>query len=122
MAKIYICSTITTPVSFVEYSKHVANRTPAVVRRVMIQGGANLADKKTLQTPRGVPTEVSQDDLGFLLKDPNFLKFMRAGYLTVISDDRDVDRAVRDMMAKDKSAPKTTADYTGDVNTGKAAA
>lgn len=119
----YVFSTISTSVGFVQYSPPAPNRVPRVLRRVNIKGGANVAIGKPgmgLFTPRGVPTEVSDDELSFLLSDPKFVEMAKDGFLTVSNRKDDLDKAVRDMRAKDKSAPLTAADFNS-VQTGKPA-
>jgi hypothetical protein len=108
--KHYVFSTATTPVSFVEYSPHVANRVPTVKRKVIIKGGANRPTKHLL-TPRGIATEVSAEDMDFLSKDVKFQKMVKEGFMTFASDEREIDRVVSDMKAKDNSAPGVAADF-----------
>ena len=38
------------------------------LKSVLIKGGANVVDKKTLETPAGVITEVSAEDLKFFTR------------------------------------------------------
>lgn len=106
----YVFSTITTPVAVVEYTKYVPNSVPQVVRKFIIQGGANCPDK-FMRTPRGVATPITPADHEFLIHNDKFLEMMADGFVTFGHDENDVDRAVRDMVPKDRSAPKTSADY-----------
>lgn len=83
-------------------------------REVTIKGGANVAHRKTIITPRGVGTQVSDEDLAFLETDPTFLMHKKNGFLTIdsVSDIRDADLAAADMEGRDDSAPDVEQDYT----------
>lgn len=83
-------------------------------REVTIRGGANVADRRTILTPRGIGTQVSDDDLAFLETDPTFKMHKKNGYITIdsVSDIRDADLAAADMEGRDDSAPDVEQDYT----------
>lgn len=114
----YIFSTASTSLSFVEFSKLEKNRHPKIVRKVTIRGGANVPQKRTILTPKGIPTLISDNDLDFLMVDPNFQKFVKRGFLTVGSDERDMPAALAGMQAGDKSQPKVGADFKDQVSAG----
>lgn len=108
----YIVSTATTSINFSDYHAESLKpgQLPTVRRSFMVLGGANLPDK-TLRTPKGVVTPVSHDDLAFLVGDANFCKMVKDGFMQIVTDERDMPSAVRDMTAKDRCAPKTPEDY-----------
>lgn len=110
MAPRYVFSTITTKVDIVEYSHPVVGQLPTVTRKFTIQGGANCPDR-FMRTPRGIATPITPDEYEFLIHNDKFLEMMADGFVTFGHDENDVDRAVRDMVPKDRSAPKTSADY-----------
>jgi len=83
---------------------------PIEKQRVTIYGGANVPNKQ-LVTPRGVVTEVSDEELDFLMKNDGFLQHMKAGFITVEKRKVDVDKVVANMEPKDKSAPLTSKDF-----------
>jgi hypothetical protein len=117
----YVYSTVSTNVSFVLWSEPRPNRYPSMLRKVNILGGANVAQgghNKGLWTPKGVATPVSDADLEFLNADAKFQEMVRKGFMSIGFDERDADKAAGDMCAKDKSAPKTPADFTGKVGRG----
>ena len=92
---------------------------------VIVKGGANVAQPKTFVTPNGVITRVSQEDYEFLMADAKFQNFMAKGFMSIIGDDQDLETAARDMVKKDKSAPKTPGDYGstgGNISVGAAKA
>lgn len=117
----YVYSTASTNVAFVQWTPAAPNRYPSKVRQVIILGGANVAQgghNKGLWTPKGVPTRVSDADLEFLNKDAKFTKMVAQGFMSIGFDERDADRAAADMRPKDKSAPKSEADFTGKAGRG----
>lgn len=84
-----------------------------LVAEVKINGGADVINKKTLDTPNGVVTEVSDNDLDLLKQNHDFLQHLEKGYLTIIdsriSDDKAQEKAAA--MTKDKSRQKTPKDF-----------
>lgn len=114
MPRVY--STITNSTAYVQYDKGV-NDMPREVKRVVIQGGAGVAQKRTLYTPLGVATEVSKEELDFLEGDANFQRHVKAGFLKVVKTGRtDADVVAADMQQRDGSAPLVPNDF---VMTGK---
>jgi hypothetical protein len=78
---------------------------------VLIKGGANvITGKHELYTPRGVRTEVTEDELKLLLQDEVFKLHQKNGYITIEDAKRPVEAAVKNMKAKDKSGQKTPAE------------
>jgi hypothetical protein len=107
----YIASTATTPIAFVKYADQPdPNMIAQEIHRVVIKGGANLADKN-LFTPRGVVTAITDKDWEVLCQDRKFAEMVEAGFMTILSSESDKDAAVRDLTPKDRSAPKTESDY-----------
>ncbi|CAB4132158.1 hypothetical protein UFOVP138_63 [uncultured Caudovirales phage] len=79
-------------------------------RVVHIAGGANVITK-SLITPLGVHTEISEDDANFLRQDEHFKKHVSEGFMSLQERSVDIESIVVDMGDKvDKSAPLTTAD------------
>ena len=75
---------------------------------IHINGGANVRDRKSILTPIGAMTEVSDKDYEDLEKDQLFQQLKKNGYI-VVRDDHHLN--VKDNEKKDKSAPKTPQDY-----------
>lgn len=115
----YVYSTCTSSCDYVEYKK--PEDTPKnvghneVVRRVTINGGHGVPNKHFV-TPIGVATQVSDEELEFLLRDPNFQRHMKAGHITVDTNKVDPEIKVRDMAQKDGSALLTPADLEKEVS------
>lgn len=85
----------------------------AEAEKITIKGGANVADKRTILTPRGVSTEVTDEQVEMLKKHPIFREHLKGGYVTIVETKyrEEAEKVVDDMAKKDGSAPKTPADY-----------
>lgn len=115
--KNFVFSTLTTPVSFVEYGPKREGSFPEVVRRVTIMGGANVP-AKTLITPKGVVTAVSDEEAGFLATNKQFAGMSAKGFVVLARNKDDLDRALLDMTPKDGCAPKVPEDFRKPVRVG----
>jgi hypothetical protein len=94
------------------YTNYVSNPegAPIVTGEVLIKGGAGIANDRFI-TPLGVHTEISEEQLGELEKNPVFIRHKRDGFVTVQQRRADPEKVATDMNAKDKSRPLTPADY-----------
>lgn len=117
MLKAFIYSTVTGPLRFVDYDIPAnPNEVAKVKRHVIIQGGANLPKKGSLETPAAVMTEVSGDDLAFLMSNDSFQDMLKKGFMRVEQHKFDPEVVANDMVPKDGCAPKTENDFvTGEV-------
>jgi rRNA maturation endonuclease Nob1 len=107
----YVYSTCSSDVAFpVEVESTGAGGANFIKRKVLIKGGANIANKKTLVTPMGVATEISDEELSLLQKNETFQRRMKAGFFVVDSKKTDAEKVAKDMKKKDKSAQITPAD------------
>ncbi len=115
----YVYSTLTADTAYCAWERAHSGEMKAQ-RTILIQGGANLANKY-IETPKGVATFVTDENLEILEKDPTFQFHVEKGFLTIedrkiktdIGDRKTkVDKVVKNMEEKDRSAPKTSADYT----------
>lgn len=79
-----------------------------MLKTIRIKGGANVRNKYTLATPTGVVTEVSDEDLALLQKDPAFQNHVAKGFMKVMNTEK-VD--VSDMEKRDRSAQLTDAEH-----------
>lgn len=59
------------------------NGTRRVIKTLRIKGGANVMDKTTMTTPKGVMNEISDEDWAWLEKDPAFARHMERGFMEV---------------------------------------
>jgi hypothetical protein len=110
----FVYSTATGANKYVEYHPYNKNEASARIKRVIatIAGGANLAPVAgNLVTPRGVATQVTDEQLKALMNCEAFKRHMEAGFMHVddSKERRDPDKVVRDvgMNPKDGSAPLT---------------
>ncbi len=109
----YVYSTLSASVSYAIYEKSGGDL-PTRTRAVTIKGGANVADRKT-DTPRGIVTEVTDEDLAVLEASPVFQAHKKNGFIVVVPKEIKIEKAVADMVEKDKSAPLTPDDFVSDT-------
>lgn len=100
----YVYSTMSNPVEYIDWQTVEGGELPQQMRKVKIEGGANVMSKHFI-TPKGVVTEVSDDDMAFLENHPVFVQQQKAGFITVQKRKVEVEKAVKEMTARDKSAP-----------------
>jgi len=107
-----IFSTMTGAVTYTDWKMSPGGLSIAG-KEVTIKGGANVADRRTILTPRGIGTQVTDDDLQFLKNDPTFLMHEKNGFITIdsASDIRDADLAAASMEGRDDSAPDVEQDF-----------
>lgn len=108
----YITSTMSSPIVYTVY-KTLAGKTRAVADSVRVEGGANVADKRTILTPKGVCTSVTEEQLELLKKHPLFNEHLKKGFVAIVETKykEDAEKASSDLESKDGSAPKTPKDY-----------
>lgn len=106
----YVYSTLTADNAYAVYARNPNQDVPVIERSILIKGGNGVATKH-LVTPRGVVTEVNDEDMELLEKDYHFQQHKLNGFITVEKKEIAVDKAIKNMAPKDKSAPKTPADY-----------
>ena len=83
---------------------------------VTIKGGAGVADKR-IETPLGVVTEVSDEDLKVLMTNEVFKRHLEHGFVKVDDKRADPETVAADMERNDPGAPLTDADFK-DTGTG----
>lgn len=109
----YVASTLSAPVEYTGYAK-TNNDLPAVTRRVLVQGGAGVANKRNLITPLGVVTSVEDDDAAFLENHPTFKVHKAKGFVRILNNKpEDADAVAADLKGNDPSAPLTPSSYEG---------
>lgn len=80
-------------------------------RKILIRGKANVINTQSLITPKGVVSEVTDDELAELQKMSAFNASVKAGFYTVEKKKVEVEKVVKDMTKKDKSAQKVKQDF-----------
>ena len=107
----YVYSTATCSTDYAVYKKTGNRDVAQVERKITIHGGANVATKyPNLHTPRGLVTQVSEEDLAILEQDYHFKQHVELGFLSVDKRKIEVEKVIPGMQAKDKSAPRTPDD------------
>lgn len=107
----YVYSTLTAGHMYTNW--HAPNDTTMVRvivgKPVFIRGGANLANVENARfAPKGVMTEVTDEQMEYLEQNSVFRKHKKDGLITTSSERMDAeDVAKGDMQAKDNSAPLT---------------
>lgn len=83
MAKNYVHSTCAAPMVYPLYS---GGENPVKIKEIRIEGGANVVNPLSMKTPTGVVTEVSDEDLELLKKDPAFQRHVARGFMRVMTE------------------------------------
>lgn len=79
---------------------------------VLIKGGADVIDKKTLETPKGIITEIKDEELAFLKTQSLFNEKVKQGsYEIVESKSKAEKQAKQHKGQKDKGAQLTAEDF-----------
>ena len=108
----YVYSTLTNSNCFVKYApKTDANALSRIVERVEIKGGHGLKNPKGMDTPRGVVTIVTDEQLKILEQCPSFNRQVEAGFITVDSKKVDAEVRAAEMAAGDRSSPITADNF-----------
>ena len=105
----FITSKMAAPVTYAFYSRG-ANKINVVVDSITINGGANVINKRSLETPQGVVTEISDDKLDKLKSHPVFQKHLRNGAVAILGTEKEAKKADKDLK-EDKSSQLTPEDY-----------
>ena len=103
----YISSTTTGSRTYPIYKKS-PDGTLFYERVIKIAGGANVINKKTLLTPRGAVTHVSDEDLEYLKQNKSFMRLMDNGFVCIHGDKK---FKGKDLNPKDSSAQKVDSDF-----------
>jgi len=103
----YVYSTLATSMRYSVWSepehKHAL---PIRKRAILVKGGAGIATKQLI-TPRGVRTEVTDEELELLKKDKIFQMHMDNGFITIDSVSLAPEKMAKQMNEDDKSKPLT---------------
>ena len=107
-----IFSTLTSPNTYTLYKESESNVSQQL-GSVTINGGANSVNRKNLQTPRGVATTVTDEQLELLMGNEVFRLHKVNGFITIdaAKDARDADEVAAQMTGRDESAPLVDSDY-----------
>ena len=106
MAKNYIHSTASQDMNYPIYAGGTDR--PQKVKEIIIKGRANVVDPRTLDTPTGAVTEVSDADLELLKKSSAFQRHVARGFTRVMNES---ELNTKDMQKRDNSAQLQDAEY-----------
>jgi hypothetical protein len=120
----YVYSTATCGCDYVQYQDNGSKDLGVIKKRpngkpwvVSINGGHGVATKH-MWTPKGVVTQVSDEDMEFLLSTPSFNRHMKAGFLTYDKKNVAPEKKAAMMEDGDGSKPLTPADFIPGENGG----
>lgn len=106
--KMWVASTLATDVAYTRFVRHEGNDMPEPEKRIVIKGGFAVAHPKTLVTPSGaILTEVSAEDVAFLMENKTFQKHQENGFVKVLTTNPNGEAVAADMATDDPSAPLT---------------
>jgi hypothetical protein len=107
---VYVFSTLTGGHDYTIYDPNPEG-VNNVIRTIRVKGGANLADRRTLLTPTGVATKLTDDEYEALQQSPVFQRHLKRGFIHVSQVEADPERVAADMETRDESSPITPADF-----------
>lgn len=113
MSKIFVYSTLTCDQRYTNYVPGGGDL-PVPVGSVFVKGGTGVADAR-LVTPRGVVTEVTEEELAILEANADFNLHRKNGFVEVSASKVDPEKAAADMEGRDASAPLVPADLPADL-------
>lgn len=96
----------------VEFPMYVKTKAGVDVKgSVVINGGAYVINKKTLETPNGVITEVTDEELKFLKTQTLFNEKVESGAYEIVEGEKKATEKAKKRTKKDKGAQLTAKDY-----------
>jgi hypothetical protein len=109
----HIYSTLAAPQAYTAYKKNDVRELALVESVVHIKGGTGVMEAKNIQTPRGVMTEVTSEELKALMENPVFKMHLDNGFIVIEDKEKKIEKVVKDMNMQDKSRPITPDDFEG---------
>lgn len=103
MGKLYVYSTLAADVAYTNHAQGGADM-PIDLPPVLIKGGAGVANDRFI-TPRGVVTEITEEQGEYLRSNAVFQLHEKNGYVEISGSYVDPEKAVADMTGRDNSAP-----------------
>lgn len=110
--KLYVYSTLASDVRYQNTAPGGADL-PVVVSDVLVKGGAGVANDRLI-TPRGVVTEITEEQAEALRANPVFAMHEKNGFVHIGDAYVDPDKAAADMTGRDQSAPIVPEDLPQD--------
>lgn len=110
--KLYVYSTLSSDMNYTNHAQGGADL-PQALPPVFVKGGAGVANDRLI-TPRGVATEITEEQAEYLRANPLFQLHESNGYVQISADNVDPDKAAADMTGRDNSAPIVPQDLPAD--------
>jgi hypothetical protein len=110
----HIFSTMVCDNTYVRYNAHGPRGINVAEAEVLIKGGTGI-NKKNVQTPLGVHTLVSDEDMEWLKDDYSFKQHIKNGYIVVRKQKVDPEVAAADMVTRNQktdACPIVPQDFT----------
>jgi len=101
--KLFVFSTLASDVAYTNHAQGGADL-PIDLPPVLIKGGAGVANDRIV-TPRGVATEVTEEQVEYLRANQVFQLHEKNGFVMVSESYADPDTVAADMTGRDNSAP-----------------
>ena len=105
----FITSKLAAPVTYAFYEMG-ANKVNIVVDSITIKGGADVINKRSLETPQGVVTELTDEQIEKLKSHPVFKTHLENGYVSILGSEKEAKQAPKDLQ-EDKSSQIQPEDY-----------
>lgn len=110
----YVYSTSVCDTTFVDYVPVAKDSDPVIRKelfRVTIKGGHGITIPGTLDTPCGVRTKVTDEQMGFLLQNDGFKEAMAAGHFSYEMEKKiAAEKMAKNMQQTDNCSPLTPKD------------
>ena len=101
--KLFIFSTLASDVAYTNHAQGGADL-PIELPPVLVKGGAGVMNDRIV-TPRGVATEVTEEQVEYLRQNEIFKLHEKNGFVMVSDSYADPDTVAADMTGRDNSAP-----------------
>lgn len=105
----YITSKLATSVDYTFYTKN-ENGINIITDTITVKGGADVINKRSLETPQGIITELDDKQLEKLKSHPVFKTHLENGYIAILSTEKEA-KKVETELKEDASKQLTPNDY-----------
>lgn len=110
--KLYVYSTLSSDMNYTNHAQGGADL-PQALPPVFVKGGAGVANDRLI-TPRGVATEITEEQAEYLRANVLFQLHEQNGFVQISDAKVDADVAAADMQGRDQSAPIVPQDLPND--------
>lgn len=96
----------------VEFPRYVRTKTGVdATSAILINGGAGVINKKTMETPNGVITEISKEELDFLKTQSLFNEKVKNGCYEIVDSEKKAKDNSKKKTIRDKGSQLTAKDF-----------